>query len=313
MGDRLRSNPNASISLSGASLKGPQEGKEFAEAVKLYLVDVFGINGSRISTEGRTKPVIPSEQPGGTKELDLLRVSDRRVDIESSSPGLLMEVGGGMMKPVQINAIQADPMDSHLVLNVGGAEELLKSWSIDISNEKGNVHHYGPFYKDVESIPGKTILDEHPEGNYKVIMIGETKNGLSVRKESSVDLVKQDETIEKSLRYSILFDFDKSKAIDTYDKFLTDVVSPLITDGSRVIIHGHTDITGSEEYNHTLSHDRAMHTQKVLENALSNAGRGNVQFQATGYGEDLENAPFNNNLPEERFYNRTVIIDIIPK
>ncbi len=31
-----------------------------------------------------------------------------------------------------------------------------------------------------------------------------------------------------------------------------------------------------------------------------------------GYGEDIANAPFENNLPEERFYNRTVIIDIIP-
>jgi hypothetical protein len=37
---------------------------------KTYLVDVFAINPSRISTKGQSKPNIPSEQPGGTLELD---------------------------------------------------------------------------------------------------------------------------------------------------------------------------------------------------------------------------------------------------
>ncbi len=312
MGDRLRSNPGASISLGGASSKGPQEGKAFAEAIKLYLVNIFGINGSRISTVGRTKPLIPSEQPGGTKELVLLRAEDRRVDIESSSPELLMEVGGGMMKPVQINAVQMDPLDSHIIFNVDGAKDLLKTWSLDIADEQGTIKHYGPFTGDQESLPGKTVLGDRPEGNYKVTMIGETINGLPVRKESSVHLIRQNETIEQGLRYSILFDFDKAKSIDAYDTFLTEIVSPLITNGSTVIIHGHTDVIGQEEYNHTLSHNRTMHAQTVLERSLASAGRSDVKFQTMSFGEDEGHSPFENNLPEERFYNRTVIIDIIP-
>jgi len=32
-----------------------------------------------------------------------------------------------------------------------------------------------------------------------------------------------------------------------------------------------------------------------------------------GFGEDENLSQFNNKYPEERFYNRTVIIDIIPK
>jgi len=31
-----------------------------------------------------------------------------------------------------------------------------------------------------------------------------------------------------------------------------------------------------------------------------------------GFGEDENLAPFENKLPEQRFYNRTVMIDIIP-
>jgi outer membrane protein OmpA-like peptidoglycan-associated protein len=312
LGDRMRANPGAAIALSGASANGPQEGKLFAEAVKQYMVSVFGIDASRISTNGRTKPLIPSEQPGGTKELVLLREGDRRVDITSASPELLMEVGGGMMKPVQILATQIDPLDSHVIFSVDGANALLKSWTLDLTDEKGTIQHYGPFTRDQESMTGTSILGTNKSGNYKVVMLGETKNGLTVKKESTVSLVRQDETTEKGFRYSILFDFNKSNSIASYDKFLSDVVSPLITSGSTVIVHGHTDIIGEEDYNHKLSHSRAIETQKIIQRALTNASKSNVTFETFGFGEDSNRTPFENKLPEERFYNRTVIIDIIP-
>jgi len=314
LGDRLRSNPGTSISLSGASLNGPKEGKVFAELIKQYLVTIFGINSSRITTQGRTKPLIPSEQPGGTKELVLLRAGDRRVDveIESTSPELLTEVGGGMMKPVQFMTTQIDPLDSHVIFYVAGAQEVLKSWSLDITDYRGTIQHYGPFTRDQESMPGKTILGDLPEGNYNVSMLGETKNGVSVRKEATIHLLRQNDMTEKGFRYSILFDFDKANAIASYEKFLTGTVLPSISAGSTVIIHGHTDIIGEADHNLKLSQDRAQQTQQILERALSNAGTKNVKFETMGYGEDLNHAPFENGLPEERFYNRTVIIDIIP-
>ena len=86
----------------------------------------------------------------------------------------------------------------------------------------------------------------------------------------------------------------------------------MIADGSTVIIQGHTDVIGQDAYNQKLSDSRAMETQKIIQSALSKAGKNNVKFEAAGFGEDLNRAPFDNNLPEERFYNRTVIIDIIP-
>jgi len=36
-----------------------------------------------------------------------------------------------------------------------------------------------------------------------------------------------------------------------------------------------------------------------------------VKFQVRGEGENEKLAPFENKYPEERFYNRTVIIDIV--
>lgn len=311
LGDRMRANSGASISLSGASAKGPSEGKAFAESIKQYLVSVFAINPSRISTQGRTKPLIPSEQPGATRELTLLRAGDRRVDIQSSSSELLMEVGGGLMKPVQIVST-VSPLDSQVVLNVDGAKDLLKTWSVDITDENGTVVRRGPFTNDQESMTVASVLGDRAEGTYKLTMIGETKNGSTVTKEGTVYLKQQSDSIEKAFRYSILFDFDKSKTIASYNSFLTDVVSPLISNGSTVIIHGHTDVIGETNYNQTLSNKRANETQKIIESALSKAGISNVKFVTAGFGEDLTRAPFENNLPEERFYNRTVIIDIVP-
>jgi len=45
---------------------------------------------------------------------------------------------------------------------------------------------------------------------------------------------------------------------------------------------------------------------------LTKAGRNDVKFEVEGFGEDEKSAPFENKFPEERSYNRSVIIDIVP-
>ena len=310
LGDRMRSNSNISISLNGASAKGPQEAREFAENVKRYLVNVFGISGGRIAIQGHFKPFPPSEHPGGTKDLALLQAENRRVDIETSSPELMSEVGGGMMKSVQITDTQFDPLDSQIVMNVDSASQLLRSWSVVTTDERGNRRNFGPFTGDQAGVQGSAVLGNSPEGDYKVVMTGETNNGRTITKEASVHLTRQVESIKKGFRYSIVFGFDRSATVASYNRFLANIVAPLISEGSTVSIHGHTDIIGTPEYNQTLSESRAKDTQRVLERALANSGRDHVKFETSGFGADAEHSPFENRLPEERFYNRTVIIDI---
>ena len=314
LGDRMRTNPGSAVSLSGATGNGSEEGRALAETVKSYLVNVFGIDGARITTEGRDKPRVPSEHPGGTQELSLLRAEDRRVDIESRSPELLMQVGGppDMLRPVYIYAVQEDPMDGRVLFQVSGAKEVLSSWSLELTDEQGTVQRYGPYVREQESVAGRTILGNRAEGDFKVVMLGTTKGGSPVRRESSVYLVRRDETVPEGLRFSILFEFDKSKTIDTYKSFLTEMVAPLVPEGGHVIIHGHTDVIGDVDYNQTLSDDRAQGARSVINGALSESVTRGVTFDTYGFGEDAGWAPFDNNLPEERFYNRTVIIDFVP-
>ncbi|MGD0338273.1 MAG: flagellar motor protein MotB [Bacteroidota bacterium] len=316
VGDRLRKYPGATVSLIGASEKGPEDGRALAESIKQYLVNVFGIDGSRIVTEGREKPLIPSEQPGGTKELGLLRAEDRRVNIESSSPDMLVQFESrqpDLLKPVQIFSVQDDPPDSYVLFTVTGASELLSSWSLELKDGTGNVQRFGPFTRDYEHISGKSILGDRTEGNYNVVMLGQTKSGKMVRKEGSFSLLrKETPKDETGLRFSVLYRFDISKATSGYEKFLVDVVTPLIPEGANVIIHGHTDIIGEEEHNLSLSRDRARDVQNILERSVSNAGKQKVSFETYGFGADVHSAPFENDFPEERCYNRTVIIDIVP-
>jgi outer membrane protein OmpA-like peptidoglycan-associated protein/opacity protein-like surface antigen len=317
LGDRMQRNPKTTINLSGASMQGKEDGLAMAENVKFYLVDVFGIAGSRISTEGRIKPVNASEQPGGTLELDLIRQGDRRVTISTSSPELLMEFQSGPdapLKPVQIVDTQEAPLDSYVSFDVEKGDKAFSSWRLEIADENGYVQNYGPYYEEKVSIPGKSILGTKPEGNFKIKMIGTTKSGKTVIKESTVHIVlwKAPER-EEGMRFSILYEFNNWKANDQYRKYLTEIVNPKIPVNGLVIIHGHTDIIGGEEYNQRLSLARANDVQEIMKEGLAKSGRTDVKFEVLGLGEDVNTMPFANKYPEERYNNRTVIIDIIPK
>jgi outer membrane protein OmpA-like peptidoglycan-associated protein len=316
LGDRMNKNPSANINLVGSSADGVVNAKLMAESVKTYLVDVFAIAPSRITTEGRDKPKLASEQPGGRLELDLLREDDQRVSIESSSPAMLVQFQPGTDGP--LNAVEfmtnhEAPVDSYVIFNNTGSNKALDSWRMEIRDDNGSLQSFGPYYSESVSIPGKNILGNVKEGNYKVTMIGQAKDGSVIRKEANTRLVLwQPSTTSEAMRFSILFEFDDSEAIARYEKYLTDVVAPNITQGATVIVHGYTDAIGDAANNQVLSTARANEVRNILSSAVSRLGRSNVKFEVKGFGEDNSLSPFANVLPEERFYNRTVLIDILP-
>lgn len=317
LGDRMYKNPSTTITLVGSSEKGAIDGKKMAESVRKYISGVFSVDTSRINIEGRNKPKIPSEQPGGTLELDLLREGDRRVSIESTSPALLMEFENGknsFLKPVQIKAIQNAPLDSYVSFNVDGAKNNLSSWSLEVMDQKRKTQYFGPYTQDNIVIPGKSILGDQPQGDFKITMKGTKKDGSSVQKSATSHIVLWTPSMdEEGMRFSVLYEFNDAKAINIYEKYLSDVLTPKIPIGSKVYIHGYTDIIGNNVNNYNLSLARAHDVHKIIQNSLTKAGRKDVTFAVYGFGEDSILTPFDNTLPEERFYNRTVIIDIVPQ
>ncbi|MEX1000706.1 MAG: OmpA family protein [Crocinitomicaceae bacterium] len=316
IGDRMVKNPSTTIKLVGSSEGSPEDARIMAESVKTYLVDIFAIDGSRITTQGIDNPKKPDEQPGVTEGLVLLRQADRRVTIESSSPEMLMEFQSGPtapLKPVTFVKVQKAPVESYVVFKNPGATEMFTSWSVEVKDENGVVQYFGPYYTDEVAIPGKEILGTRAEGNYKVKMIGTTSKNKKVKKETDVHMVLWTPDVkDEAMRFSVTYAFNESKAIEKYEKYLTEVVAPKIPKNGKVIIHGHTDIIGDEANNQKLSAARANDVKNILQKALANTGRTDVTFEVLGLGEDTKVSPFENKYPEERFYNRTVVIDIVP-
>ena len=316
LGKRMDQNPASTITLVGSSENGPAEGKLMAASVQTYLVDVFSINATRIAIEGRNKPKVSEEERGNKSELKLLREGDRRVSVESNSPVLLMEYQNGPsapLKPVQISGAQDAPISSYVTFKVDREDEAFRTWKMEVTDKNGTVQNFGPYTEEEVSIPGKTILGTKPEGDYQMKMIGTSSAGEVVTKESNVHIVAWTPAkIEEGMRFSIIYEFDDATAIQMYNKYLSEVVAPKIPANAKVIIHGHTDVIGEQVYNQALSLKRAKDVQTTLKNSVSKLGTAGVLFEVDGLGENENSAPFGNKLPEQRAYNRTVIIDIIP-
>jgi outer membrane protein OmpA-like peptidoglycan-associated protein len=310
LGDRMVKFPETKITLVGSSENGPQEGIQMAQNIKNYLTSIFEIKEGRIAVEGRSKPEHPSETTGGTRELKLLREGDQRVSIESDSSELLMEFQTGKNTPLKPIEIIHNSNDD-IVFNVLGAEENLKSWSVEIIDIAGTIQKFGPYKTKEVSISRKSITNTLEKSDYKVKMTGTTNSGKTIYQESTMNLTPLIiPVIQESIRFSIIYEFNESKSIAIYETYLTKIVTPKIPINSTVTITGHTDIIGATRYNKELSLARANDVKNILEKSLAALGRTDVQFIIRGEGENQKLAPFENNYPEERFYNRTVVIDI---
>jgi outer membrane protein OmpA-like peptidoglycan-associated protein len=316
IGNRMVKNPNSEIKLVGSSDSGKDDALKMAESVKSYLVDTFSIEESRIETIGNNEPTIPSRKNGTEEELILLKEGERRVSIESNSPEMLMEFQNtpGFLKPIEVVINEEAPIDSYISIENKNASKMFSSWILESKDNNGVVKTFGPFTVDKVTIPGKNILGTNANGTYKMKMIGTTKSGKKFEKETSVDMVlwTPSET-DIATRFSVIYEFDEANTIELYDKYITEVIVPSIPKNAKVIIHGHTDIIGNEDYNQNLSTQRALEVTKKIQKALAKIGRNDVIFDVVGFGENENLSPFENNYPEKRFYNRTVIIDIISK
>lgn len=315
LGNRLAINPNASIKLVGSSDSGKQDALKMAESVKSYLVDTFSIEQSRIVTVGNNEPTITSRTKGTDAELILLKEGDRRVSIESNSPAMLMEFQNspGFLKPIEVVINDEAPIDSYITVENKDAKKTFTSWILESKDKNGVVKTFGPYMVDKVTIPGKDILGTNADGTYAMKMIGTTKSGKTFEKETNVDMVLWTPSkTDVATRYSVIYEFDEANTIAIYDKYINEVIVPKIPKNGKVIVHGHTDNIGDEDYNQTLSTQRANEVMKMIQNALAKKGRKDVIFEVIGFGENENVSPFKNNYPEKRSYNRTVIIDIVP-
>ena len=119
------------------------------------------------------------------------------------------------------------------------------------------------------------------------------------------DTERTEEGVKVKMKSKILFNFDSFELKDTAKVELEKISKVLVKYPENVIVvEGHTDSSGEEDYNQTLSENRA----KAVTDYLVSLGLADNSITFVGYGEAMPVA--SNDTPEGQEQNRRVEVDI---
>lgn len=124
---------------------------------------------------------------------------------------------------------------------------------------------------------------------------------------SGVSVTRRGDEIILNMPGNVTFDVDSAGLKPQFFEVLDSVA--LVAqefDQTVLIVDGHTDSTGSAEYNHELSRRRA----DTVARYIINQGVAPVRIESYGYGEQYPVAT--NNTPEGRNQNRRVELTLMP-
>ncbi len=307
--ERLTLYPDSKITLIGCNSgigdeknnKGLSQNR--AETVRNYLVDIWSISSDRITLNTRN---LPEKASTPIQETDKEQ-ENRRVEIYSDNYKIL--------EPVFIEKIDrsANPPIARFKLKAN-AEAGLSNWKLEayqsdspgdkfVKSGKETVPESIDWkLEDFQKIIPKTALPI----KYKLELEDKKGNPKTIpNKTLPIDVITVQEKRKERIgdyeieRFSlILFDFDKA-AIEGNNKNIIDFISSRIKPESEIEIYGYTDRTGDDEYNLKLSENRARATKRSL---------GLKDAVSQGIGE--QKLLYDNELPEGRFYCRTVQIEV---
>jgi outer membrane protein OmpA-like peptidoglycan-associated protein len=314
IGKRLTDNPDSGIKLVGCiSDFGPEKGRTNlsrarVEEIKSYLANIWGMDPSRIQTQERKLPAVPS-----TNRQEEGRLENQRVEIYSDSPAVL------------------DTIKSTYIEEISDAKEIrvrpqiqtgydLKKWNLLITADGGSLESSQGAGNSVPDYSIKLVnYGLKKIGGYKKIeakITGTDETGqtfASPEANSAIKYIKREERVTQKMGYKvvekyalILFDFD-SPEIKERNKLVLDRVIKRIQElpYAEVTIVGHTDIIGKVDYNKKLSERRAkaVYDQVIASNATSS---DRIIYR----GDGPDNPLYDNASPEGRSFNRTVTISL---
>jgi outer membrane protein OmpA-like peptidoglycan-associated protein len=307
VGKRVKMYPQAEITLVGCNTDlGPEKGntalsKSRAESVKDYLVNVWGIPSSRITVKSRNLPEIPSNvtQTDGQAE-------NRRVEIHTNIDKIFEPL------IIQDTLIESNPPVFRFKPTIN-AQMGIKEWKIVTSQSNGDIKTFEGTGKPPTSIEWdlskeyEVVPKLNEPLNYRLQVVD---NDNKVWASPVQSLPVEQYTIERKIleqiedkeidKFSlILFGYNQFE-LGEANKKIVQFAKRRIYPNSEVRILGYSDRIGDARYNLELSQKRANAAAKALGVSPKNAkGLGNSTLL------------YDNDLPEGRFYCRTVTIDII--
>ncbi|GAB5465985.1 MAG: hypothetical protein Kapaf2KO_14210 [Candidatus Kapaibacteriales bacterium] len=309
VGKRMEFYPQATLTLIGCHSDEAKEestlnlSRDRAQAVKNYLTQDWGIDASRIRTQSRDLPSLPSniDTDDGDEE-------NRRVEMIANLPQIF--------EPMIIkDTIRTSNPPYIRFKPVVNAEVGVKSWKIITSQDGVDLKTFegaGDVPKEInwlayqedeqEFIP---VL-ERPLGYRMEVIDNDGKQWTSKIQTLPVEQLtiknKIFEGIEDKIfnKFSMIgFPFNSAE-IEGRNKSMLDNAMRAIEEDSEVFVYGYSDRIGEEDLNLRLSKRRADAVGKALNLKASN-------IKAFGESRLL----YDNSTPEGRFYSRTVVIDVI--
>lgn len=141
-------------------------------------------------------------------------------------------------------------------------------------------------------------------GNYMDKQEEELRNELS---DTGVQVVREGDNLRLIMPGEITFATDSASISPNFNPVLQDVAKVINNyEKTILMIKGHTDDTGSEQYNQALSERRAG----AVQNVLINYGVNSTRITTVGMGEYQPKVA--NNSPANRSINRRVELEIQP-
>ncbi|MFM8437107.1 MAG: OmpA family protein, partial [Candidatus Kapaibacterium sp.] len=302
VGRRMADRPQATLTLTGCNQDmGAEKGntslsKSRAENVRAYFEQVWKIDPARIRVRAQNLPNVPSS----AKSQDGID-ENRRVEMSSNDPEIFKNVVllDTILRAESVSSLRFYPK---VRSSVG-----VKEWSVRSElNDTVRIALQG------NSMPSDKLewdvnrdLSRAPRDLQSVRIRFDVKDKLdsvrTVRQTFPVELVQRQDREKINDKYIdkyslILYDFGTYTHTAAHQSMLQ-YIREHSTPKSVFAINGHTDRSGSADYNMMLSTKRAEYTAKALNVPLKNA---------KGFGKEQE--LYDNNYPEGRMYNRTVNI-----
>ncbi|MEP7220675.1 MAG: OmpA family protein, partial [Bacteroidota bacterium] len=325
IGYRMRRYPATRITVTGCNSaeKANGENQELsanrAETIINYLTEVWGIDQSRITTVSRNLPAIPADLG------DSLGIAEnRRVEITSADWDITKPI-------VNIDFRRFPQPDTmHFQMKNGVPDSLVTSREIEIT-WGGKPWHVMRTIGIADPVsPAYAWTKDDADGSEPYDFPGRStpySARLTVHLRDGSVLHSSDITIPvliingsnkrficrlgppRSIYSIVLFGFDHAALTGFNQRVLREYVySDIAKMKGEVDVLGHTDIIGTERHNLGLSRMRASSVVSDIAKVMGKSTAYKTNPRGRGVGEDDPLYP--NDLPEGRFYNRTVQVRI---
>ncbi|MBN8575003.1 MAG: OmpA family protein [Candidatus Kapabacteria bacterium] len=308
IGKRLLESPKSVITIVGNSdgieMSSQKErlaiAKQRAATVSDYLKNEWKIRASQITTEIRDTPKIPTNirYTEGYEE-------NRRVEIYTDDPQILRPVvHSRFLEFTGIQRIQG--------FNAVTRKDIQpRSWKIVLRGKQGEiVAKNGTLAPQTQSLelPSSIIADIKNHvftgDSLKAQLSLTFDDGSELNSECSLPVFTSKNVFEVSRLSLIVFDFNRFDISNQNKRMMQQFVKDAIKSTSQTTITGTTDRLGEADYNIELSKSRALSVRDYLLSIQPTLQLKEVK----GIGASI--LPFDNNVPEGRYYCRTVSIEV---